>query len=97
MKIAAYLCLNREFIILDDTAFTETHNVCVYTFFSFLILNESTLLGLHSQIKYMKIEVLLLSHAPNGVLLEKIVFLSRCYFLVLLTGFLSSPFCDDFL
>lgn len=80
-----------------SAAFTETHNVCVYTFFDFLILNGSTLLGLHSQMKYMKIEVCLLSHVPKLNVFREYSFSKQVLFLVLLTGFLSSPFCDNFL
>lgn len=80
-----------------SAAFRETHNVYVYTFFSFLILNESTLLGLHSQMKYMKIEVLLLSHVPKLSVFIEHSFYKQVLFLVLVTGFLPSPFCVDFL
>lgn len=80
-----------------SAAFTETQNVYVYIFSSFLILNESTLLGLHSQMKYMKIEVLLLSHVPKPSVFREYSFSQQVLFLVLLTGLLPSLFCDDFI
>lgn len=47
--------------------------------------------------KYMKIEVLLLSHVPKLSVFREYGFSKQVLFLALLTGFLPSPFCDDFL
>jgi len=78
-----------------SAAFTETHNVYMYVHsFLFFILNESDLVGLHSQVKYVKIEVLLLSRVPNcRSAFREYRFSEQVLFLVLFT----SPSSDDFL